>query len=372
MRWLFVAQDGWGLGHVSRQLGLARALRRLRPKDTFLVVTYSEAAQVIAREGFASIKLPTSQPFAPAEQLNIDPTLRIWLSGAVVNTVMATYQPQAVVLDTFPIGLSGELAAVLRMNCLRFLIAREVINPPPHWEYRESLRHFNALLAPYAEGEIELQIPRSDRLHFVGPILIRGRDDLLPRDEARRRLGLPQDRRVCLVSFGGGGDPACGPLEQWVLALAAKHPSWHFAFPAPPLQKQSPAPLTAANASRFTYYPMAECYGAFDTAISTTGSSAYELAFMGVPSILIPSVSPQQIEDHLQKARRVLGANGGFVVTAHDTAALEAAFAAMDDPGRLAAMKDDRARTRLPDGAANAARILVQHTAKIAAQNIGK
>ena len=365
MRWLLVAQDGWGLGHVSRQLGLARELRRLCPSDEYLIVTYSEAAQVIAREGFASVKLPTSQPFVPADQLNIDPSLRIWLSSAIINTVMATYKPHAVVLDTFPIGLNGEFAALLRMQCLRFLVAREVINPPPHWEYQSSLKNFNALLAPYTEGEIDLNIPNSPKLHWVGPILIRGRRDLLPRAEARRRLGLPQQGRICLVSFGGGGDPAYGRLEQWIFQLAEKYPQWHFAFPMPPIHKGEREHINLGNASRFSYYPMAECYSAFDAAISTTGSSSYELGYMGVPSILIPSVSPQQIEDHFEKARRILGEHGGFVVRASDTPALEAAFAAMDDPARLTAMKEDRARLQLPNGAETGAALLMSHMQKL-------
>ncbi|MGE5766427.1 MAG: hypothetical protein ACM35H_04520 [Bacteroidota bacterium] len=367
MRWLFVAQDGWGLGHVSRQLGLARELRRLRPRDEMLFLTYSEATHVIAREGFASVKLPSSQPYLPREQMNIDPSLRVWIYGGMVNALMASYQPQAVVLDTFPLGLNGELAGMLRMQCARFLVAREVINPPPHWEYLDSLKQFHGLLAPYTKGEIALPIADAKNLHWVGPILIRGREDLLPREEARRRLGLPQDRRVCLLSFGGGGDTDYHRLEAWASELIGKFPDWHFALPIAPLRQDVPAALPATNASRFSYYPLIECHSAFDAAMSTTGSSAYELAVTGVPSILVPSVIRWQIEDHLQKARRIVGELGGFAVPAYDTAALEAAFSAMNDPARLAAMTADRAALKFQNGARTGAALLARYTEKIAA-----
>lgn len=365
MRWLFVAQDGWGLGHVSRQLGLARELRRLRPRDEYLILTYSEAAHVIAREGFANVKLPSSQAFLPREQMNIDPSLRIWIAGGMVNSLMASYQPQAVVLDTFPIGLNGELASLLRMQCARFLVAREVVNPPPHWEYLDSLKHFHALLAPYSKDEIALPIANANHLHWVGPILIRGREDLLPREEARRRLGLPQGRRTCLMSFGGGGDTDYGRIEAWAAQLIEKFPDWHFALPNPPLQRTAPATSPAPNASRFSYYPLAECHSAFDVAVSTTGSSAYELAVTGIPAILLPSVIPWQIEDHLQKARRLVGDGGGFVVPAYDTAALLAAFSAVNDPARLAAMTAERAARKLENGARTGAELLVRYTDKL-------
>ncbi|MEQ8355937.1 MAG: hypothetical protein RH942_10415 [Kiloniellaceae bacterium] len=361
MRWLLVAQDGWGLGHVSRQLGLARELRRLAPGDEFLFLTYSDATHLIAAEGFASVKLPAPEWFKAPEDHNIDDQRRLWVSISVVNATATAYKPDAVVLDTFPVGNRGEFAIFQRLPCARFLIAREVRDPLPHWEYRESLPRFHALLAPYAEGEVALAAPAGVGLHWVGPILVRNRADLLARRDARARLGLPQDRRVCLVSFGGGGNPAYKKLEAWALRLAAAHPQWHFAFATPPLLQGADAGLTASNARRFTYYPMAECYAAFDAAISTVGSSAYELAYMGVPSILIPDVSPQKDEDFFAKARRVVGEAGGFVVPAFDDAALQTAFAAMDDPARLTAMKEDRARLPLQNGAANAAAVLMRH-----------
>ncbi|MEO3431498.1 glycosyltransferase [Pelagibius sp. CAU 1746] len=364
MRWLFVAQDGWGLGHVSRQLGLARELRRLRPNDEHLILTYSEATHLIAAEGFASIKIPASQPHLPAEQRYLDEESRQWLAAALAHTVLTNFRPQAVVLDTFPIGLHGELAMALRLPCYRFLIAREVSRTLPHWEYQESLSHFHALLAPYGEAEIDLPIPRGLPLHWVGPVLVRTKNDLLPRAEARQRLGLPQDGPVCLVSFGGGGNPHYDRLEQWVLALAAGFPHWHFAFTRPPLLRQAQRPPGPGNVSHFAYFPMAECYAAFDTAISSTGSSAYELAHMGVPSILVPSTSPQQIEDHLQKARRILGQNGGFIVSAMDSEALASAFAAMDTPARLSAMKEDRAKLNFQNGAERAAGILADRVTR--------
>jgi hypothetical protein len=89
---------------------------------------------------------------------------------------------------------------------------------------------------------------------------------------------------------------------------------------------------------------------------------------MGVPSILVTDVSPQQDEDFLLKAQRIVGANGGFVVRGFDTPALESAFAAMDDPARLAAMTADRAALKLENGARTAAALLASYTDKIASR----
>ncbi len=362
MRWLLVAQDGWGLGHVSRQLGLARELQRLKPHDEILFLTYSEATNLIAAEGFPSVKLPASQWFKPSDQRYIDDFRRFWLISATVNALVGSYQPHAIVIDTFPVGPLGELAQLLRLPCFRFLIAREVRKPLKQWEYRSSLSRFNALIAPYDENEIAIDCPQETNLHWVGPILVRGRKDLLSRSEARQRLGLPPTGRICLVSFGGGGNPVYSRLEKWILELVDSHPDWHFALSRPPLLQQADAGLGKPNAQRFAYYPMAECYAAFDMAISATGSSAYELAYLGVPAILIPDVSPQHDEDHVAKAKRVLGENGGFVVPAFDGPALHAAFSAMSNKERLQAMKEDRASLKLQNGAENCAKLLARYT----------
>jgi len=365
MRWLLIAQDGWGLGHVSRQLGLARELRRLRPADTFLFLTYSDATHLIAREGFASVKLPSPEWFKDADQRSMDDIERLLVATAVTNACATTYRPQAVVIDSFPVGNRGEFSIFQRLPCLRFLIAREIRNPLPQWEYRESLPRFHALLAPYAEHEIDLNLPKGPPLHWVGPILIRGRDGLLPGHEARKRLGLPPEGRVCLVSFGGGGNPAYARLEDWTLQLAARYPDWHFAFATPPLLQNFTSDFGLNNVSRFDYYPMSECLSAFDGAISTTGSTAYELAQMAVPAILITDVSPQNDEDFVAKAKRTLGQNGGFVVRAYDTPALDAAFAQFDAPEQLAAMRQGRLATEPRNGAAKAAELLARYTQRV-------
>jgi len=169
MRWLMVAQNGWGLGHVSRQLGLARELRCLAPRDEFLFLTYSDATHLIAAEGFASVKLPAPEWFRRPEDHHIDDQRRLQVAIAVVKATAASYRPDAVVLDTFPIGNRGEFAPFRQLDCRRFLIAREVRNPLPHWEHHESLPRFHALLAPYAKGEVSLPAPEGVPLHWVGP-----------------------------------------------------------------------------------------------------------------------------------------------------------------------------------------------------------
>lgn len=360
MRWLLFARDGWGLGHVSRLLGLARELRQLRPQDEHLFITYSEATHLIAREGFPSVKLPAQQWFKPDEQRNISENSRFWLMNAIIQATAMSYRPQAIVIDTFPVGLLGETLPLLKLPALRFLVAREINYVPPVPEHRTAYAQFHRILAPYREDEIDLALPGGLQPDFVGPILVRSKKDALPRQEARLRLQLPDQGKICLVTFGGGGNPEYANLEAWAVELAARFPDWTFALASPPLLQAINFYPQYDNVKRITYFPLAECYAAFDAAISATGSSSYELSYFGVPRILVPDRSENAAEDHKAKALRLIGGRADFVVEPKDSEALFRAFSAFDDETQMKAIAKDMASDDFPNGAENGARILTQ------------
>ena len=66
-RLLFYAVNGLGLGHVTRLLAIARAVRSLAPDSQILFLTTSEADWVIYREGFAAVKIPSRSILATAK-----------------------------------------------------------------------------------------------------------------------------------------------------------------------------------------------------------------------------------------------------------------------------------------------------------------
>jgi predicted glycosyltransferase len=357
LRWLLVAENGWGLGHVSRQLGVARALRRLRPDDEFLFLTHSEACHLIWREGFSSLKLPCLEQSRPERLLSRD-TLW-WVTSASVHACATSYRPHVIVVDTFPAGGVGQLAQLLSIPARRVLIAREnrfMRNPAS----AAALASYHLAVAPYQENEVDIQLPPSLPLHWVGPILVRSREDALNREEARARLGLPAHGLTCLITFGGGGNPRYLEAERWALSVTGNDSRWSFAVATPPLL-EAPAQVSTLpqSACAVSYYPLSECFAAFDLVISGTGSTVIELQHFRVPAILVSGTHDLKGEDYAAKAQRFAGEAAGRIVRMGDDGGLRAALEHFSDPAARTAAVGELETRFSPDGAASAARIMV-------------
>lgn len=364
LRWLFICCDGWGLGHVARMIGLARNIRRRQPDAEFLFLTDNEASFLIWQEGFASVKLPCFEFFRKKDARAINLEINEEVARSVVGPVITAYRPDVVVVDTFPFGYRNEYASLRDFMGRKVLLYREVGESKRNRLFEIGVRSFDLILLPYVQGGVDLSLPRGLRAMWVGPIMPRSRADSVPKDVARARLGLPAEGRVCYVCFGGGGDPAYTRLVDWALSVADRFPDWVFGVPVPPLLTGPPPVKLPENAVYFRYFPVAECFSAFDAAISITGATVFELAHFGVPSVLIPKTA-LKTEDHVAKARNIVAGDRGYVVEEYDTDALIAALDALRDDGRRGRIA--KALTEAYggiDGAAYAADLLVRWVAQ--------
>ncbi len=351
-RLLFYAVNGLGLGHVTRLLAIARAVRRSCPDAQILFVTASEADDVIYKEGFAALKVP-SKTIAGAARLR--PQTHAKLVQSVTWNAVAAFNPAALVVDTFPAGTLHELLPVLRWEMRRVFVYRaqqaEKADDP---FFQNTLGLYDLALIPHVEGSEEMPLPPQTPFVWTGDITIRRRDEALPRDEARARLGLPAQGRVLYVTFGGGGDDELHE-SLGVVFQALKDCSGTLAVAGSPLDRRARSALPA-NARLVTYYPMAECLSAFDGAVSAAGyNSVVELLHHGVPSVLIPF--PRGLDDQFARVRRAVDA-GAALSCPLEAAALRETVARLFDPAaaRLAA----NAQALMPaDGADRAGKAIL-------------
>ncbi len=353
MRALFYAVNGLGLGHVTRLLGIARALRRLQPDVEVLFLTSSEADGVLHRERFAAVKLPSK---TIREEVGLQKTRYLKLAQTVTWNTISAFDPDVLVVDTYPMGSFEELIPALRWRQKNVFVFREqrrdAVGMPL---LQATLPLYDAVIVPHANVEAVGRVPEPAKLRAVGPILVREREELRGRDEARRMLGLPPNETLVYASFGGGGEPESKDALLASLAAVKALPNARLVVGAGPLLRDLPE-LPGAITLRGVY-PMLEWLPAFDAAISAAGyNSVHELLFAGTPSVFIPF--ERVLDDQERRATFLQEQGAARAVTSLEPSALSAALReAMGARATIAAA----ARRLVPaNGAAAAANVLLE------------
>ncbi|WP_225411137.1 glycosyltransferase [Stigmatella hybrida] len=307
-RFVFYAVNGLGLGHVTRLVSIARALRRLSPECEVLFLTSSEADHVIYREGFAAVKLPSK---TIREHCGLRKGTYLKLAQTVTWNTLAAFDPDVLVVDTYPTGSFEELIPVLRWRQKNVFVFREQrAEAAGSGLLQASLRLYDRVLIPHDSVAQAGPVPEPAKALAVGPILIRERHELPTRAQARKTLGLPEEGTLLYASFGGGGDPEGARALTLTAQVVQELPGVRLVVGAGPLWREQPPALEGAVVLQGRY-PALDFLPAFDAAVTAAGYNAvHELLYAGIPSVFIPF--ERMVDDQEKRAREVAAAGAGL------------------------------------------------------------
>ncbi|MET0401093.1 MAG: glycosyltransferase [Cystobacter sp.] len=307
-RVVFYAVNGLGLGHVTRLVSIARALRRRSPESEVLFLTSSEADHVIYREGFAAVKLPSK---TIRERCGLSKGSYLRLVQTVTWNALAAFDPDVLVVDTYPTGSFEELIPVLRWRQKNVFVFREQRAESADSELLQaSLRLYDRILIPHEDVARVGPLPEPAKALAVGPILIRERSELPDRARARQALGLPVDGTLLYASFGGGGDPEAARALSLTAEVVRGLPGVRLVVGAGPLWRESLPTLEGAVVLQGRY-PALDFLPAFDAAVTAAGYNAvHELLYAGIPSVFVPF--ERRVDDQEQRVREVVEAGAGL------------------------------------------------------------
>jgi UDP-N-acetylglucosamine--N-acetylmuramyl-(pentapeptide) pyrophosphoryl-undecaprenol N-acetylglucosamine transferase len=302
----FLIAAGGTVGHVAPALAVAEALRRRGGLVTFAGSPDRVEARLVPEHGYEFDAFAVSGlPRRPGAAL-VRAAGRALAAPAACRNILRRRKPDAV------LGAGGYVAGPMVLAAWLSRIPCALTEADAH------LGLANRLAAPLAE-RVFLALPlglHGDKYRAVGrPIPAASRP--VPRDEARRRLGLDEDVRVVLV-FGG----SLGARLLNDLALDA----WAEDGPAVVhLCGERDYPELQGRVSRPDYLlqpfmdEIGVAYGAADIVLARAGGSVWELAAAGLPAVLVPGAFATG--DHQEKNARFFADAGGAVLVPEPEAA---------------------------------------------------
>lgn len=320
---LFYTVNGLGLGHLTRCLAIARQLKKQDSSLVPLFFTSSEGSHLLYQEGFAYYKVP-SKTIARESKL-LKRNLAISYSE-ILTSIVNTYRPVALVVDTFPLGSMNDLLSVLGLplKWKKFFIHREQMNMDRN--KIETQNFYDYIIAPHSKGSAKIPVPISKKndLFWSNEILIREKSELQSREEIRKNLGVQEDENLLLINLGGGGDTTTTENYKQIFDLILNSSSLlrqkkiRLFVPKPPLSSSDSTNELKEVFSKlpsstilFSHFPLMELMPALDFAISATGYNTFhELLVCEIPTIFIPKA--RGYDDQYGRAKRAFDAKAAL------------------------------------------------------------
>lgn len=323
-RVLFYSTNGVGLGHLTRQLGVARRLpARLMP----VFVSHSQAVDVANQYGYSAEHLPYHSIYGQRREH--------WNAALAdtLETAIGFYRPRAVVFDG-NVPFVGLMKAMDKCpGVARVWIRRAMWGPNRDLEALERASAFDLVLEPGEHAWSRDDGPTVAYRHQVlgvPPVRLLDDGELFSREEACARAGLDPEKINVLVALGSGNNIDISRMTARTLAhLHGRHnvgtavAQWRIAG--------SRAELPA-GVVRLADYPFGKYIRAFDFAVAAAGYNTFsEHLAAGLPTIWVPNEHGEQ-DRQILRARHAEARGLGCLVRHSADFDLKAALDRMLDP----------------------------------------
>lgn len=269
LRFALFTHDAFGLGHVRRSTRILRALAERAPGASLLLITGSPSTHLLRRlpEGADFLKIPTIT--TSGGQGTKPPTLSLSvvelaaLRGEIVRRSLRAFQPDAFLVDNFPLGTRHELLPVLKelrdLPTRTALGLRDVVDPPEKvrkdWSKQgihDVLDRLYDRILVYGMEEVldaveayGLGEGAAGKLRYAGYVT-ESPGAIRPAGELLAELDLDRPPLVGTVGGGGDGRPL---LEAFVEAAAGRPDTPALAITGELMSPQDRAAVRAAAAA---------------------------------------------------------------------------------------------------------------------------
>jgi len=290
---LLVTSNGTGMGHLTRQSAIARALD---DQADVTILSLSSGISVIIDQGLRAEYVPSYHlPLMPR------PVWNNYLRDRIVH--LAQELAADVIAFDGVAPYRGLLAARLRLPNVGFVWFRRGMWKPGRNEAAlQAESFFDLVITPgdfSSAADRGLTVGRPSEQ--IEPISLLDVMQPLSRDAAANELGLDPSRSTALITIGSGalGDnsDAVDVTAEYLTQL-----DWQVASTKAVLDQKT-REISGVRLLN-NVYPLAKYVNAFDVVVSAAGYNAvHEFIAAGIPTLLIPN-SDTATDDQLGRARQ--------------------------------------------------------------------
>ena len=293
-RILMLSSNGTGIGHVTRQLAIAR---RLPPEFSPIFATMGHAAGIIAAFGYLAEYVP-SQIYTDTKARDWDK----WVEREILSLI-DYYDASLVVFDgnAPPDGL---LRAVGPRCDRKLAWVRRGMWKQSNSRLLEAHKYFDLVVEPEdIAGDVDIGATAKlrDETLSVPPIRLLDKSDLLTRQNARTALGLDQGNPAVLIQIGSGSNRDIVGLIGEIIAQLRGVPNLQIFISEWAISSDSLAFWPGTRILRG--FPTSQYFNAFDFTISAAGYNSFnEIISFELPAIFLANDHPS-MDDQLGRAK---------------------------------------------------------------------
>jgi len=308
---MFVSSNGVGLGHLTRQMAVAKRL----PSWTTSIFFSMSAAVRLARDGGYLVEHTSFHRYTGATPEHWNAVFAQELYEALLF-----YKPTMMIFDG-NIPYAGMLAAAKVFPNMPAIWIRRAMWRDYHGVVLDRAVGFDAVIEP---GELAADLDdgptravRGETLQ-VGPVLLVRPEDRLAREQARDQLGLSARDLAIALQLGAGNNFDYRAAREVIIdELMADERVIVIELISPISERTHPAEMTSNRHRLARLYPSFLLSNAFDGAVSASGYNSFHEFILGaIPTLFIPNEAEEMDR---QDARARFAEDGGFGWQARST-----------------------------------------------------
>ncbi|MGB1633101.1 MAG: hypothetical protein ACPHEN_06910 [Candidatus Poseidoniaceae archaeon] len=299
--------NGVGFGHFTRMLALAK---RMKEKDSSLEIVFFTTMPTLHL--LKPFGIPAHHISGPKYFKGVDSNEWNALLEEELTLCFETHKPSMFIFDgAFP--YRGMLRAIQGRNAMKKLWMRRGMFRKGAKIPVDSVQHFDTIIRPGdAIDESTEEIEHGLEVLTSSPIVLLDKSELLTREQARYRLGIPLECRAVYVQLGAGQINDISSEIRMTLDALLKYENLHVILGESMIGDR--IDIEMPNLHIIRDYPNSQYFNGFDAVIQAGGyNSFHETRAFGLPALFYPNMETG-MDDQLARCKVAEEEGWGFVV----------------------------------------------------------